>query len=397
MAKTALVLSPWPSLWSMKANAGTPMAVDLFETLLGDGFEIDVVVPEGPTGNDAFPDDPRIRVHRIRTSRLPLRRLLGSVVTTWRFTRGSLAVTRRRRPAVIYGLSALAIPAAKLTSLVLRRPSIGVLYGTFFYPALGRPLQMLRRHEELIAFTLPVDRLVILNDGTRGDEVAERLRVPASRVRFWMHGVDVEECSAARTGESIRDHFGLPLDARLVVSTSRLVAWKRVEDVLEVFGRVLPEHLDAILVVSGSGPEESRLKAQAAKRLPSENVAFVGALTREVNLRLIAQADVFCSFYDFSNVGYALLEALAAGVPVVATNTGATATIVTEGVNGLLVEPRDTAAAAAAVARLLTDAAESTRLARNARERAREQFLRPHERARLELELLRELGVPVSA
>ena len=123
----------------------------------------------------------------------------------------------------------------------------------------------------------------------------------------------------------------------------------------------------------------------------------MGALTREVNLRLIAQADVFCSFYDFSNVGYALLEALAAGVPVVATNTGATATIVTEGVNGLLVEPRDTTAAAAAVARLLTDAAESTRLARNARERAREQFLRPHERARLELELLRELGVPVSA
>jgi len=396
VSKTALVLSPWPSLWSMKAGAGTPMAVDLFETLLDDVFEIDVVVPEAPAGHDAFPDDRRIHVHRIGTSRILPGRLLGSAVTTWRFTRRSLAIARRRRPAVVYGLSALAIPAAMLTSLALGRPSIGVLYGTFFYPTLGHPLQMLRRHEELIAFKLPVDRLVILNDGTRGDEVAERLRVPASRVRFWMHGVDVEECSTARAGESIRDHLGLPADSRLVVSTSRLVGWKRVEDVVSAFGRVVPAHPDTILVISGSGPEESKLKRLASRVLPKENIAFVGALSREVNLRLIAQADVFCSFSDFSNVGYALLEALAAGVPVVATNTGATATMVTDGANALLVAPRDTTAASQAIARLLDDAEESKHLADNARERARKEFLRPHERARLELDLLRELGVPVS-
>lgn len=380
----------------MPGMAGTPMAVDLFETLLDSGLEIDVVVPEAPAGDDAFPDDPRIRVHRISTSRVP-GRLLGSAITTWRFTRRSLSIARRRRPAVIYGLSALAIPASALTGLVLRRPSIGVLYGTFFYPALGHPLEMLRRHEELIAFKLPLDRLVILDDGTRGDEVARRLRVPEKRVRFWMHGVDVEECSAARDGASIRDYLGLPLDAELVVSASRLASWKRVDDVIGAFAQVVSAHPKAVLVISGSGPDEPTLKELAARVLPAHNVAFVGPLSRDVNLRLIAQADVFCSFYDFSNVGYALLEALAAGVPVVATDTGATATIVTNGENGLLVEPGDTTAASEAIGRLLDDPEESERLARNARVRAREEFLRPHERAQRELDLLRELGVLLSA
>jgi glycosyltransferase involved in cell wall biosynthesis len=297
---------------------------------------------------------------------------------------------------VVYGLSALAIPAAVLTSLALRRPSIGVLYGTFFYPALGDPLHMLRQFEELIAFKLPVDRLVILNDGTRGDEVARRLRVPTSRVRFWMHGVDVDECSEARTRASIRDHLGLPSDAKLVVSASRLAPWKRVDDVVRAVSQVVTAHPETILVISGSGPEEPMLRSLAARFLPADNVAFVGVLPRDVNLRLIAQADVFCSFYDFSNVGFALLEALAAGVPVVVTNTGATATIVTDGENGVIVEPRDTDAATEAISRLLDDAGERERLARNARERARKEFLRPDERARLEWALLRELGVPVS-
>lgn len=383
----------------MAGQAGTPMGVDLFETLLGAGLEIDVIAPGAPSGSDAFPDDPRIRVHRVGAPRIPqlgyVGRVLGSAEATLRFVGRSLLVVRRERPVVVYGLSALAMPAATLISLALRTPSIGVLFGTFFYPALGRPVQMLHHFEELIAFKMPVDRLVILNDGTRGDEVAKRLRVPASRVRFWMHGVDVDECSASRTGAPIRDHLGLPADAKLVVSTSRLASWKRVDDVVRAFGRVVATHPEAILVISGSGPEESRLKELATRSLPAENVTFVGALSREVNLRLIAQAEVFCSFYDFSNVGYALLEALAAGVPVVATNTGATSTIVTNDENGLLVEPRDTTAAADAISRLLEDAGERERLARNARERARRDFLTPRERAGLEVELLRELGVPV--
>jgi glycosyltransferase involved in cell wall biosynthesis len=210
-----------------------------------------------------------------------------------------------------------------------------------------------------------------------------------------MHGVDVDECAAAISAPSIRDDLGLPGDVRLVVSTSRLASWKRVDDVIRAFAKVVATRPDAVLVISGTGPDAPSLEALAARALPQQNVIFAGALPRHVNLRLIAQADVFCSFYDFSNVGYALLEALAAGVAVVVTNTGATSTFVAEGVNGIVVEPRDIDAAADAIGRLLGDPSERQRLADNAQRRARDEFLTPEDRARLEIELLRQLEVPV--
>ena len=70
----------------------------------------------------------------------------------------------------------------------------------------------------------------------------------------------------------------------------------------------------------------------------------------------------------------ALLEAMAAGVPVVATRVGGIPDVVTDGSNGLLVESRDTAALARAIAALLDEPGERTRLGRAARRRVAESF-----------------------
>jgi glycosyltransferase involved in cell wall biosynthesis len=298
----------------------------------------------------------------------------------------------RERPAAVYGFSALATPAAALAGHLLRAPSIGALFGTFLHPALGRWRRLAQHVEEVVAFKTPVDRLVILDDGTRGDDVARWFHVPQQRLRFWMHGVDIDRCVTASRDGSIRADLCLSEDTPLVVSPSRLASWKRVDDVLRAFAGVVPDHPRATLVVSGSGPEEAALKALATEILPPANVRFVGALSRDINLRLIAQADVFCSFYDFSNIGYALLEALAAGVAVVVTDTGATTARVTHDMNGLVVPPRDVTAATAAIARLLGDAGLRSRLAANARIHADRTFLTLEDRARLEVELLREIG-----
>jgi glycosyltransferase involved in cell wall biosynthesis len=274
----------------------------------------------------------------------------------------------------------------------VRRPSVGVLLGTFLYPALGSWLRLAQSFEETIAFKTPVSRLVVLNDGTLGDRVAQALSVRPERFRFWMHGVDQRACAgAARDTENIRGELDLPQNVPLIASASRLAGWKRIDRIIRAMPHVLRDHPDAVLAVSGSGPVGEELKRLVGGLGLAKSVRFTGPLPREANLRLIAAADIFCSFHDFSNVGVSLLEALTCGVAVVVTDVGATREFVEHGVNGFVVKSGDPRAAADAISSLLNDAELRQRLAAEGARRAHERFLTKQERRQLELELIEEL------
>src|SRR5262249_41248583 len=128
--------------------------------------------------------------------------------------RGLLVALRHGRPEVVYAWSSLAVPAGLVGGALLRRPAIGALFRAFLYPHLGSLRGRLNYFEEVVAFKSPVDRLLIVNDGTRGDDVARAMRVPDSRVRFWMHGLDLDVCAAAMEADG-RAELALPADAPL--------------------------------------------------------------------------------------------------------------------------------------------------------------------------------------
>jgi glycosyltransferase involved in cell wall biosynthesis len=249
--------------------------------------------------------------------------------------------------------------------------------------------RLLGSFEEVVAFRTPVDRLVLLNDGTQADLVANALRVPPARVSFLMHGVDFEACDRARSAaDSARAALGVANDQPLLVSASRLTGWKRVDRIIRLMPLVLERHPDAVLAISGDGPSTAELESLSRELGVHDSVRFLGALQREPNLELISAADVFCSFFDFSNVGVSLLEALSCGVAVVTLATGATKDVVHDGVNGVVLEDYDTDAAAAVVNGLLDDRALRSRLATRAYDQAREALLDIGERKRLEVELV---------
>lgn len=134
----------------------------------------------------------------------------------------------------------------------------------------------------------------------------------------------------------------------------RLTAQKALDVAFEAVARTP----DVELVVAGDGPERTRLERVAADR-----VRFLGPLGRDEVLRLFAAADAAVLSSAWENFPHSVVEALAVGTPVIASDVGGVAEVVRDGENGLLVPPGDAAALADAVKRFFADAGLRRRLA----------------------------------
>jgi glycosyltransferase involved in cell wall biosynthesis len=128
----------------------------------------------------------------------------------------------------------------------------------------------------------------------------------------------------------------------------------------------------AIFVLAGDGPERPALEAQARSLGIEGRVRFLGHRTDIPQLLAVSDLFVLPSLYE--GLPLSVLEAMAAGKPVIATQIGGTSEVVTDGETGLLVKPRDSNALAAAIQRLLTDQDLANRLARSALDRVRHEF-----------------------
>jgi glycosyltransferase involved in cell wall biosynthesis len=154
----------------------------------------------------------------------------------------------------------------------------------------------------------------------------------------------------------------------IVLTLARLDKQKGHCYLLEAAARV-PE---AMFVLAGDGPERPALEAQARALGLSNRVIFLGY--RDDVCDLLASCDVFVLPSLFEGLPLSVLEAMAAGKPVVATAIGGTDEAVVDGVTGLLVPPADSAALANAIRMVLSDPVLSQRLGAAGRARAHEQF-----------------------
>ena len=133
---------------------------------------------------------------------------------------------------------------------------------------------------------------------------------------------------------------------------------------LRAFARVHPRHPEARLAVVGTGPLEARLRELAFELGIGDRVVFPGY--REDVPALLKELDLFVLPSLWEGLPYVLLEAMAAGVPVVATDVNGSRDVVRNGETGLLAPPGDEEALAGAVLRLLDRPAEGEALAQRA-------------------------------
>ena len=175
---------------------------------------------------------------------------------------------------------------------------------------------------------------------------------------------------APRDDPALRLRYAHP-DEKLVIHISNFRPVKRAEDVIRVFAK-LNEAVGARLLMIGDGPERPRAIELASALGVSGRVSFLGSFPRVE--ALLGVSDLFVLPSATESFGLAALEAMASGVPVVASRTGGIPEVVVSGEQGFLCEVGDTDAMAEAAIRLLSDEALHARMARAARERAMREF-----------------------
>ncbi|MBW3542632.1 MAG: glycosyltransferase, partial [Planctomycetes bacterium] len=195
---------------------------------------------------------------------------------------------------------------------------------------------------------------------------------PAERTVVIPNGVEVAEPEsfdrAARLAE-----FGLPADAAVVGYVGRLARQKRVDDLLwalQMLRQIAPR--PTWMLVVGDGRERRRLERIARQVECADRVRFVGH--RADTRGLMPLFDVFWLASDFEGLSNSLMEAMAAGVPVVASDIPPNRELVVDGETGFLVRVGDSAGFTQFTDRILADAVLARRLGEAGRRRMREEF-----------------------
>ncbi|HBE17153.1 MAG TPA: glycosyl transferase [Cyanobacteria bacterium UBA11149] len=299
--------------------------------------------------------------------------------------------------AKIYGVSAFPLPLYPELKLAIPRPTIGKaleifkpdlvhvvnpavlgLGGLYYAKAQGIPtLASYHTHlpQYLHHYGLGILEPVLwelikvvhnqaqLNLCTSTAMVEELRKHGVEKLDLWQRGVDTETFHPDLASAKMRSHLsqGYP-ESPLLLYVGRLGAEKEIERIKPVMAAIP----GARLALVGDGPNRANLE----KHFAGTPTHFVGYLKGKELGAAYASADAFIFPSRTETLGLVLLEAMAAGCPVVAARSGGIPDIVTDGVNGYMFDPTEEEGAIAATLRLFEQKAERETLRQNARKEA---------------------------
>jgi glycosyltransferase involved in cell wall biosynthesis len=265
---------------------------------------------------------------------------------------------RRVRPDIVHTHTAKAGTLGRIAARAAGVPSVvhtfhGHVFEGYFSPLVSTGIVWTER-----VLARLTDRIVAVSDAARRD--IERVADPA-RIDTIHPGVDLAPFLDGRPAPALRESWGIPAGAVVVGLVARLVPIKQVD----VFLRLAERVPVAYFVIAGDGPERSRLAALRDASAARDRIIFAGFCRDLPALYRAFDLVVLCSANE--GLPVALIEAQAAGLPVVAYDVGGVLEVVHSAETGYVVPPGDEAALTAATVTLVRGAAERERFGRAGR------------------------------
>jgi glycosyltransferase involved in cell wall biosynthesis len=285
------------------------------------------------------------------------------------------AILRKERPHILHTHTAKAGALARAAALVAggARPPIvvhtfhGHVLKGYFGP--GRTAFFRRVERTLARYS---DVLVAVSPEVR-DELVDNGIAPRDKFTIIRLGIPLDQRLNDETSElDYRHLYGIPKDAFVVGWVGRMTGVKDTNAILEIVRATRARGVDAVLCLVGDGPDRGRLEQVAHDLGIASATYFVGYQPDVAGYYRLFDAFLLPSVNEGTPVS--AIEALASGTPVVATRVGGVPDVVRDQVDGFLVEPGDTDAAADRLAELAGDPELRQRLGSSGREYARERY-----------------------
>lgn len=312
------------------------------------------------TGESSF-------VQAARAAGLPVEVIDERFRFDWRVMGTLERIAGRYQPDILQTHSVKSHFLVKLSELHRRYPWIAFHHG---YTTTDFKMRLYNR---LNRWSLPSARRVITVCGPFA-RALEREGVPAGRLRVLHNTVAGKPTPPPDAVKALRERYQIPPQAAVILAVGRFSREKAHIDLIRAFERLrqIAPDSPAWLVFAGDGPERPHVEAAASEAGLAGRVVFAGHQSDIAPWYALARVVALPSHSEGSpNV---LLEAMAAGVPVVATEVGGVPEIATHEENALLVAPGNAEAMARAILRLLTDAGLAKQLTANAAARIAERY-----------------------
>ncbi len=207
------------------------------------------------------------------------------------------------------------------------------------------------------------DRVVAVSSQIYGNLVKRKIN--PSKLEVIQNGIDVSHFDMKAEREGVRKELGIKKEDFVIGSVGRLSSEKGITYLLEAASKIKVKKRDVSFVIVGEGDVKNNLIDYAKELNISDKVIFTGY--REDVDKIFSVLDVFVMPSLTEGLPLALLEAMAAGKPVVASNVGGIPTVIEHGKTGILVESRNVAEIEKAILNLVNDRHYSDALAENAR------------------------------
>lgn len=274
-----------------------------------------------------------VPLHGLSRELSPVRDALAA----WRLAR----IIRRVRPDVVHTHTAKAGAVGRIAALLsLRRPVVvHTFHGHVLRGYFGHAGTLLFRTIET-ALARATDRLIAVSPEVRDELVGLRV-APEGKFSVVRLGIELEpRVTFAGDQAEVRRRHGIPAEAFVVGWFGRMTAVKRTDDLLVTLAALRERGVDALLLLVGDGDDRVHLEERAHELGLARSCLFVGY--QEDVAMWYAVCDTVCLTSVSEGTPVTLIEALAAGRPVVATRVGGVPDVVDDGETGLLVAPGDT-------------------------------------------------------
>ncbi len=237
---------------------------------------------------------------------------------------------------IVYGYEIYGVKVAKKLSERYNKPLVTRFQGSFirsWEEKFGVRYCKKKYKLHYRALETKADLIIMTNDGTEGDKTLKSLE-NAENMRFWRNGFDFSPLSEDKP--TLRTRLNLEQDVFYTVSVCRLAKWKRCERIVEAYKNLGISSSKIKHLFVGDGEERQRLEDLIRSYGLGEYFVFCGSQPHEKVKEYLQASDVFLSFFDSTNSGNPLIEAIKINLPIITYDVGDTNTVITNGENGIL-------------------------------------------------------------